>query len=150
MWQFLSVSENRDVLAWIGGGIAVVAGALWAVFRYQAERRKPGAKPDPAVAVSGRDGLMAGGDVSVHGSVHVGDAVLPRLTLALAAFGMLLLFLALLSGGQGDVVTNGVAAGGDIEGSTITVGTIGGPKLSPVAVEPEASPIRPAVTRQEQ
>jgi hypothetical protein len=34
IWSFLQDENNRAVLTWIGGGIAVVIGAVWAVLKF--------------------------------------------------------------------------------------------------------------------
>ena len=56
-WSFLKDPLNREVLAWIGGGIVVVIGGIWAVVRFFAK------KPD------GGDGRSVSVD---RGSVAIG------------------------------------------------------------------------------
>ena len=34
IWDFLKDGSNQAVLSWIGGGIVVVAGGLWAAFKF--------------------------------------------------------------------------------------------------------------------
>jgi hypothetical protein len=34
IWTFVKKSENREILSWIGGGVVIVAGALWAVVTF--------------------------------------------------------------------------------------------------------------------
>ena len=34
VWRFLSKDKNRAVLGWVGGGVVIVIGALWAAFVY--------------------------------------------------------------------------------------------------------------------
>jgi hypothetical protein len=34
IWTFVKKSENRAILSWIGGGVVVVAGGLWAVVTF--------------------------------------------------------------------------------------------------------------------
>ncbi len=58
IWAFLSDPNNRNTLAWIGGGIIVVAGGVWTVVRFLAERRKG---PEPRVKVIATHGGMAAG-----------------------------------------------------------------------------------------
>jgi hypothetical protein len=33
-WAFLTSSDNRVILSWVGSGVVVVAGGFWAVFRF--------------------------------------------------------------------------------------------------------------------
>lgn len=57
-WSFLKVDRNRAVLGWLGTGIAVVFGALWAVYLHVAAVPTAG-------SVSARDGgVAAGGDIN--------------------------------------------------------------------------------------
>jgi hypothetical protein len=122
MWDFLLKPENRDVLAWFGGGVCVVLAGLWTVVKhFTAPPSALAPQPGPQRQVSGRDGVVAGGSLSVGGDVRVGDVVLPRLALGLAALGMALFALALIFG-HGETTTGSVTAGGNIEGSTITIG----------------------------
>ena len=61
-WTFLSNDKNRAVLGWIGGGIVVVIGALWAVFVYLVPPSKPVSPPADVTASGG--GVAIGGSVS--------------------------------------------------------------------------------------
>jgi hypothetical protein len=40
-WKWISKRSNQKTLAWIGGAIAIVAGALWKVYTYQPPARAP-------------------------------------------------------------------------------------------------------------
>jgi hypothetical protein len=50
------VTDNRDTLSWLGGGVVVVAGGLWTVTKFFLKREKP--KPVNAVG-----GVAAGRDI---------------------------------------------------------------------------------------
>jgi hypothetical protein len=41
IWAFLQDEANRTVLAWIGGGVVVVVGGLWAAFKFFVSKQKP-------------------------------------------------------------------------------------------------------------
>ncbi len=57
VWDFIKDPANRDVLTWVGGGLVVVIGGLWAVLTFFVGK--------PSVSASG-DGSIAGGrDVNV-------------------------------------------------------------------------------------
>lgn len=34
IWEFLGDENNRSLIAWIGGGVVVVIGGVWAVFTF--------------------------------------------------------------------------------------------------------------------
>ena len=55
VWKFLSKDKNRAVLGWLGAGVVVVIGALWAAFVYSS---KPGS---PAAGVEANCGSVAAG-----------------------------------------------------------------------------------------
>ena len=63
VWKFLSKDKNRAVLGWLGAGVVVVIGALWAAFVYF----MPASKPAPAPGVEASCGAVAVGG-SVTGS----------------------------------------------------------------------------------
>jgi hypothetical protein len=54
LWQF--VTDNRDTLSWLGGGVVIVAGGVWTVTKFFLKREKP----RPVTAVGG---VAAGRDI---------------------------------------------------------------------------------------
>jgi hypothetical protein len=54
IWQF--VTDNRDTLSWLGGGVVVAAGGIWTVTQFFLKREK--SRPVTAVG-----GIAAGRDV---------------------------------------------------------------------------------------
>jgi hypothetical protein len=61
IWTFLQDEAHRTVLAWIGGGVVVVVGGLWAAFKFFVSKEKP--KPaSPTVSVA-PGGVGAGRDI---------------------------------------------------------------------------------------
>jgi hypothetical protein len=63
IWAFLQNENNRAVLAWAGGGIVVVIGALWSVLKFILSRREKNQTPPPTVSAS-HGGVSAGRDIS--------------------------------------------------------------------------------------
>jgi len=62
IWSFLQDENNRTVLTWIGGGIAVAAGGLWAVIKFLVSKKKGKSASAPKVTAShGR--VAAGGNI---------------------------------------------------------------------------------------
>jgi len=109
MWDFLTDPQNQQTLSWIGGGLAVICGGLWAVLRFVLERRgRSAASPAAAAAPSSR-----GLHIDKRRGVPPGQLVLIVLALAGA------LVFAVSQAGNEVSVTNGVGIGGDVEGSTI-------------------------------
>jgi len=107
MWDFLTDPQNQQTLSWLGGGLAVICGGLWAVLRFVLERGGRGAA-SPA-APSGR---------SVHIDNRRGLPPGQLVLIVLALVGALV--FAVSQAGNKVSVTNGVGVGGDVEGSTIT------------------------------
>ncbi len=56
IWAFLTDPANREILAWIGGGIVVAAGGIWAVIKFFAK------KPDRRSVIADRGSVAIGGD----------------------------------------------------------------------------------------
>ena len=130
LWALLGDPRIQATLSWVGGGLAVLAGGVWAVVKFLAgQKGGGGAAPPPPASVevlADRGGVAAGRDVSVRAS-H-GLSGLPVILLVLAAVGAVLLAGGLL----GDRITatqGGVAVGGDVSGSTVVTG--GGPATKP-------------------
>ena len=70
-WSFLREPANRDVLAWIGGGIVVVVGGVWAVVKFFA-KTEGGGGAAPSVSAD-RGGVAAGRDMSGN-TINVNSA----------------------------------------------------------------------------
>jgi hypothetical protein len=61
IWDFLKDGSNQAVLSWIGGGIVVVAGGLWAALKFLFPKEKDKSAA-PAVHAD-RGGFAAGRDI---------------------------------------------------------------------------------------
>jgi hypothetical protein len=57
--DFLADPTNRTVLGWIGGGIVVVVGGIWAVVKFLVTRRRE--ESAPTTRVTGTQGGVAAG-----------------------------------------------------------------------------------------
>jgi hypothetical protein len=62
IWGFLRERPNREVIAWIGGGLVVLAAGLWTVFVYIFPPKHEDGAPSTAQANCG--GVAIGGNVS--------------------------------------------------------------------------------------
>jgi hypothetical protein len=63
LWAFLQDPQNRDVLAWLGGGLVIGIGGLWAAFKYF---RKTPKEPGHSVTITAdRGGVASGRDSHV-------------------------------------------------------------------------------------
>lgn len=122
-WAFLSDPNNQKTLAWLGGGVAVVVGALWTALTFVAQRKpstSTSAPPSARAATTGT-GIAAAGNVHVGGDMRIEQGRLPRAALLLLALGLVVVLYAVLSS-RGDVtVTNGSYVGGNVEKSRIEV-----------------------------
>jgi hypothetical protein len=52
MFKWLSKKSRRDVLAFLGAGIAAIGGTLWTGFVYFDKREHPDAKPTPPAVIA--------------------------------------------------------------------------------------------------
>jgi hypothetical protein len=59
IWTFLRDPANQAVLTWIGGGIVIIVGAVWAVLKFFLSR---------SAAVSPRSNSVS----ADHGSISIG------------------------------------------------------------------------------
>jgi len=62
LWSWLRDPANREVITWIGGGLVVVIGGIWAVVKFFA-RKESGAGAAPSVRAD-RGSVAAGGNIS--------------------------------------------------------------------------------------
>ncbi|MEP3049431.1 MAG: hypothetical protein ABJL55_16405 [Roseibium sp.] len=123
-WAFLADESNQQTLTWLGGGLVVLGGALWTVvtFVWKPKKAGSGQSSGGAEVLADRGGLAAGGNISIDTSSKTTTGVSGPTVAAIvfAAFGAI--FLAIAFAGNTVTATNGgVAAGGDISGSTITI-----------------------------
>jgi hypothetical protein len=65
IWDFLKDASNQAVLSWIGGGIAVIAGGIWAVMKFMAKTRDQ--KPSKPSVSADHGSMAAGRDIRVNG-----------------------------------------------------------------------------------
>jgi hypothetical protein len=116
MWDFLSDPQNQQTLSWLGGGLAVVCGGLWALLRFVLERRSRGGSPATETVPGAPPILAPGRDLRIDRRSGVPPVQLLLIVLALVGA----LVFAVSQAGNKVSVTNGVGVGGNVEGSTIT------------------------------
>jgi hypothetical protein len=75
MWKFFREKGNRELVGWACGGLAVLAGAGWAVFTYfvPAESAKPQANPQVDCAIEAYSSLAACRDINIGGNIAIGN-----------------------------------------------------------------------------
>lgn len=61
-WSFLQDENNRAMLGWIGSGVVVVGGALWAIFKFLFSKTSRSHPAAPAVSAT-EGGIAAGRDI---------------------------------------------------------------------------------------
>jgi ammonia channel protein AmtB len=95
------VTQHRQTLAWLAGGVATATGALWVVVRYFLDRSASKTTSKPAApSVSATGGLAAGRDLQVGRDVTLNQDRIPRGAIGLAALGLLLLGYAIFNSGS--------------------------------------------------
>jgi hypothetical protein len=71
LWDF--VVKNKEMLTWIGGGIAAIAGAVWTIIAHFLPARESKSKNGAGMSVmqsgtgiaSGRDTVISGGEINI-------------------------------------------------------------------------------------
>jgi hypothetical protein len=63
--DFLKDPDNRAIISWVGGGLAVVAAGIWAVIKFVAKNGDH--KPSQPIVSADRGGIAAGRDISING-----------------------------------------------------------------------------------
>lgn len=121
IWSFLTEPENRDALSWLGGGLVVVCGGLWAVLKFFINRRggaggTAGGPPPESRVSAGHGGIAGGRDVRIDNRSGLQGG--PLVLLVLAILGAIL--IAVSQAGHRVAVSDGVGIGGDVRNSTIT------------------------------
>ncbi len=118
LWELLSDPANRTILTWLGSGLVAIAGGIWTVvkfFRAKDEGRSGGPSKPRLRPESG--GVVGGRDVRIQKSHGVSGGQL--IVLITVVVGAVLLAAGLF--GDRIVATHGVAVGGDVKNSTITI-----------------------------
>jgi hypothetical protein len=125
VWQWLSEPSNQKTLAWLGGGLVVAAGGLWTAITFFLNRTRAEKNSGPAAPVRAASGGVAAGR-DVHFRTSRGMSGGHVIALVLVVVGALLLAAGLF--GDRIAATGGVAVGGDVKNSTISVTGGGGKK----------------------
>jgi parvulin-like peptidyl-prolyl isomerase len=82
LWDF--VVKNKEMLTWIGGGIAAIAGAVWTIIAHFLPARESKSKNGAGMSVmqsgtgiaSGRDTVISGGEINIGlDATRVGEQV---------------------------------------------------------------------------
>lgn len=71
VWTFLSKKRNREILAWLGGGIVVVAGGLWTATTFFFDKHAS-TPPKIDCTIQENQGLAACGNQTINGPVTLG------------------------------------------------------------------------------
>jgi hypothetical protein len=71
--KFIGVKKNRDLVSWLGGGVVVAAGGIWAVvtFFVSHDDKKPGPSTSTVITQSG-PGIASGRDTVINAPVNIG------------------------------------------------------------------------------
>jgi hypothetical protein len=75
LWSFIGQKKNREILAWIGGGVTMIIAGLWTVVVYYSTPYKTTAsKP----AVEATDNSIAAGRDAIGNTIKRGDSQAPE------------------------------------------------------------------------
>jgi hypothetical protein len=124
------IDQHREILTWLGGGVATAAGGAWVVVRYLLDRSRDKSTSNKrsdtrgrasGTAVSTGIGIAAAGGMQVGGNVTIQHNRIPKAAIMLAALGLLLLGYAAFSSGSHIEIKNGSYVGGNVSNSKISV-----------------------------
>lgn len=62
LWTWISRERNRQTLAWLGGAVVVIAGALWKIYTYDPPAKRPAvvdAAPKPSEVSATQESVNA-------------------------------------------------------------------------------------------
>ncbi len=71
VWAYLGEEGNRARLGWIGGGVAAVAAALWAVFTFYADHSKPSPPPSQTIEVHNGNVIGSGPNATFNAPINI-------------------------------------------------------------------------------
>ena len=60
-WAFLKSSDNRTIVSWVSGGVVVVAGGFWTVFKFFVSKPNVAGGRGGAASVKGNFSKATGG-----------------------------------------------------------------------------------------
>ncbi|HMF07106.1 MAG TPA: hypothetical protein VKE72_08865 [Methylocella sp.] len=70
VWAYLGEEGNRARLGWLGGGLAAVAGGLWAVFTFYADHSKP-TPPTQTIEVHNGNVIGSGPNATFNAPINI-------------------------------------------------------------------------------
>ena len=72
LWDFIKNPDNRTVIAWLCGGLAIAATGIWKVIAFVADRKKDGEKKSGTTITQSGQGAASGHDTTFRGPVSFG------------------------------------------------------------------------------
>jgi hypothetical protein len=72
IWDWLRDEKNRAPVSWIGGGVVVVAGALWTATTFFFPHNSDQKPPLASTSVTVETGIASGHDTNIIGPVTIG------------------------------------------------------------------------------
>lgn len=68
LYQLISDAENRELLGWIGGALAVIFSGIWVVLRYYFDNKKPPSSEERNQEES-QSKSISHGSINIEGNV---------------------------------------------------------------------------------
>ncbi|MBA1347151.1 hypothetical protein [Rhizobium sp. WYCCWR 11146] len=63
IWNVLSDEGNRSILSWIGGGLAIAIGALWAAYKFHRRDKEEKKDSQAAMVSASNKSISVGRDI---------------------------------------------------------------------------------------
>ena len=64
IWAFLREGQNQATLTWIGGGLVVAAGGIWAIIRFFVNPRSDSGRTKPGVGADNGSIAIGGSNIN--------------------------------------------------------------------------------------
>jgi len=79
IWSWIDNENNRAVITWLGGGLAVLLAAAWAVFKFL---RRSNKEPSSSTTATANYGIVAGGSISAGGNITIATGAVAERAIA--------------------------------------------------------------------
>jgi hypothetical protein len=128
LWNFIANSENREIIAWIGGGLSTTLSAAWVIISYvlkkETKKNTEHQSADIQNSPQADSNAVEGSPTATSGfrsSAIRNDRRHQKWIVALTILGLGLMAYAVSLADQGDCISNSASISGDVSRSEIMI-----------------------------